>query len=41
MMSFGLFSALNKTRCESPLGFNHALNSWSLSDWLTATFGEC
>jgi NTP pyrophosphatase (non-canonical NTP hydrolase) len=22
------------------MGFNHALDSWSLSDWLTATVGE-
>jgi NTP pyrophosphatase (non-canonical NTP hydrolase) len=22
------------------LGFNHRLNSWSLSDWMTATLGE-
>lgn len=40
MMTFELFSALNKARCESPLGFNHRLDSWSLSDWITATTGE-
>lgn len=34
------FSALNRTRCEAANGFNHALNSWSLSDWMTATVGE-
>lgn len=34
------FSADNLARCESPLGFNHALSSWSLSDWMTATLGE-
>ncbi len=34
------FSAMNFFRCESPTGFNHRLNSWSLSDWLTATCGE-
>ena len=34
------FAAENKKRCESPNGFNHALNSWSLSDWMTATAGE-
>jgi len=34
------FSAKNRARCESANGFNHTLNSWSLSDWMTATFGE-
>ncbi|MBR0651363.1 hypothetical protein GXW78_16945 [Roseomonas terrae] len=34
------FSAANRRRCEAPDGFNHALNSWSLSDWMTATLGE-
>lgn len=34
------FSKRNLARCESPNGFNHPLNSWSLSDWLTATAGE-
>jgi NTP pyrophosphatase (non-canonical NTP hydrolase) len=34
------FSRMNRERCESPQGFNHPLNSWSLSDWMTATFGE-
>jgi NTP pyrophosphatase (non-canonical NTP hydrolase) len=34
------FSAENRARCESPTGFNHALSSWSLSDWMTATLGE-
>lgn len=39
-MQFSVFSATNKVRCESPRGFNHSLESWSLSDWLTATMGE-
>ena len=39
-MTFEEFSKLNRERCESPNGFNHALNSWSLSDWFTATMGE-
>lgn len=39
-MKFCEFSALNRQRCESPTAFNHALNSWSLSDWMTATMGE-
>lgn len=34
------FSERNRLRCEAPNGFNHKLNSWSLSDWLTATAGE-
>ena len=34
------FSERNRKRCEAPNGFNHRLDSWSLSDWLTATAGE-
>lgn len=34
------FSKRNRRRCEDPRGFNHKLESWSLSDWLTATAGE-
>jgi NTP pyrophosphatase (non-canonical NTP hydrolase) len=34
------FSEINRMRCEHPQGFNHKLNSWSLSDWMTATLGE-
>lgn len=34
------FSYVNRQRCESPDGFNHALHSWSLSDWFTAVVGE-
>lgn len=39
-MNLSEFSRANRQRCESPHGFNHALNSWSLSDWFTATLGE-
>ncbi len=39
-LTFEGFSATNRTRCESPAGFNHTLDSWSLSDWMTATMGE-
>jgi NTP pyrophosphatase (non-canonical NTP hydrolase) len=39
-MDLRRFSAVNRKRCESPTGFNHQLNSWSLSDWTTATLGE-
>ena len=34
------FSKINRERCESPKGFNHTLESWSLSDWMTAILGE-
>lgn len=39
-MTFHEFSWINRTRCESPTGFNHQLASWSASDWMTATLGE-
>jgi NTP pyrophosphatase (non-canonical NTP hydrolase) len=39
-MTFEQFAKLNRSRCESPRGFNHKLDSWSLSDWMTATIGE-
>lgn len=39
-MNLRAFSLANRTRCESPQGFNHTLQSWSLSDWLVATLGE-
>lgn len=39
-MDLRAFSRVNRERCESPNGFNHALNSWSLSDWFTAIIGE-
>jgi NTP pyrophosphatase (non-canonical NTP hydrolase) len=39
-MTFGEFSLANRQRCESPEGFNHALSSWSASDWFTAVLGE-
>ena len=34
------FSARNLARCVSPEGFNHPLDQWSLSDWMTAVVGE-
>jgi NTP pyrophosphatase (non-canonical NTP hydrolase) len=40
MQTFQQFSAANRERCESPQGFNHALQSWSTSDWFTAIMGE-
>ena len=39
-MDMKIFGIINRTRCESPCGFNHKLSSWSLSDWITATMGE-
>ncbi len=39
-MNMTAFSQMNRKRCEAPNGFNHALQSWSLSDWFTATMGE-
>ena len=39
-MDMNGFSQANRARCECPTGFNHALDSWSLSDWITATTGE-
>lgn len=39
-MTFEEFSAINKARCEAVNGFNHKLDSWSLSDWFTAVTGE-
>lgn len=38
--TFQEFSERNRSRCESPSGFNHTLASWSLSDWMTAVVGE-
>lgn len=40
MFDLQAFSKTNRTRCESPTGFNHALESWSVSDWMTAAIGE-
>lgn len=34
------FSQRNRQRCEATNGFNHRLDSWTLSDWLTAAAGE-
>lgn len=39
-MNLKYFSRVNRERSESPEGFNHKLESWSLSDWCTATIGE-
>lgn len=39
-MNLDEFDKLNRERCEAADGFNHKLDSWSLSDWFTATLGE-
>jgi NTP pyrophosphatase (non-canonical NTP hydrolase) len=39
-MDMAQFSRDNRKRCEHPKGFNHKLESWSLSDWFTACMGE-
>lgn len=39
-ITFGQFSGANRVRCESSEGFNHPLNGWSSSDWMTAILGE-
>lgn len=39
-LTFEAFSDANRTRCESPDGFNHPLNAWTASDWMTAVVGE-
>jgi len=39
-LSFDEFSIFNRRRCEAKHGFNHKLEDWSLSDWLTAVLGE-
>ena len=39
-LTFGEFSAANRERCEAADGFDHALQSWSTSDWFVAVVGE-
>lgn len=39
-MTFHEFSVMNRKRCEAATGFNHKLDSWSMSDWFTAVLGE-
>lgn len=34
------FTKANVRRCTSPLGFNHNIQDWSASDWMTAIIGE-
>ena len=39
-MNMVKFSEASLERCESPRGFGRGLETWSLSDWMTATLGE-
>jgi NTP pyrophosphatase (non-canonical NTP hydrolase) len=39
-LTIDVFTTLNINRCVSPHGFNHQLDAWSLSDWVTAVTGE-
>lgn len=39
-VTFEEFSKVNRTRSESPEGFGHKIEDWSLSDWFTAVVGE-
>lgn len=39
-MNLSEFSRQNLERCEAVDGFNHKLNSWTTSDWITAVVGE-
>ena len=39
-MDLKTFSQKNRERCEAKDGFNHKLESWSLSDWMVALAGE-
>lgn len=39
-LDFESLRLANLERVEDPKGFNHNINDWSLSDWMTATMGE-
>lgn len=39
-MNMHQFSVANRIRCEATTGFNHKLEDWSTSDWMTALVGE-
>jgi NTP pyrophosphatase (non-canonical NTP hydrolase) len=39
-MDLKSFSLANRERCEAPDGFNHSLDSWTLSEWMVAITGE-
>lgn len=39
-LTFAEFAYANRARCEDPKGFNHRVESWSTSDWMTAILGE-
>lgn len=39
-MTISEFQHQSVIRCEAENGFNHKVESWSLSDWMTALAGE-
>jgi NTP pyrophosphatase (non-canonical NTP hydrolase) len=39
-LTYRRMSRMNRARCEDPTGFNHKIDSWSTSDWITAVMGE-
>jgi NTP pyrophosphatase (non-canonical NTP hydrolase) len=39
-LTFADFAKTNRDRCESPDGFGHPVDGWTLSDWFTAAAGE-
>ena len=39
-LTFDEFAATNRARCESPDGFGHPLDGWTISDWMLAATGE-
>ena len=39
-MHINEFTDWNFNRCEQEEGFNHPVDSWSLSDWMVALTGE-
>lgn len=41
MLTFKDLRAANVARCQSPSGFNHPLNKWSVAEWGNAAAGEC
>lgn len=40
MFDLDAFGRENRARCEAKNGFNHKLESWNASGWMTATLGE-
>lgn len=40
VLTFSRLRRVNVERCESPTGFNHPLESWSVAEWTNAMAGE-